>query len=67
MLVAVVELPASIASAQLSPSESRSKRFGMPSLSVSISAQTGKIASALIEILVFQVADVGPVFWNCNS
>ena len=42
-LIAVPEVsivlltPASIASAQLSPSESKSKRLGMPSLSVSIS------------------------------
>ena len=35
MLVAVVELPDSIASEQASPSESKSTWFSLPSLSVS--------------------------------
>ena len=43
VLVAVVELPASMASVQPSPSESKSKRFGIPSLSVSISPHATSI------------------------
>ncbi len=36
VLVAVVELPASMASLQPSPSESKSSAFGIPSLSISV-------------------------------
>ena len=56
--------PASLASVQPSPSESKSNWLDKPSLSVS---QTSYKGSAEMETLAFCIGDAKPVFWNCKS
>ena len=56
VLVAVVELPASTASAQPSPSESKSNRLAIPSLSVSKSVQE-KMAERLASVKIILVSE----------